>query len=157
MLAGLTPPERGALLAHERAHLDRAHHLFVAVVDVFASANPLLHPLRKTIRYTTERWADELAAHTVGSRSVVATAVGKAALATKDAARRDPVMLAVSGGDVPRRVAALLVTPPARRLWQILTAPTTMIALIAFVLTVTSAGCAVEAAGDLQRVFMLAR
>jgi beta-lactamase regulating signal transducer with metallopeptidase domain len=155
MLTRLTPPERSALFAHERAHLDRSHHLFVAVVDVFAAANPLLRPLRGTVRYTTERWADELAARGVGSRSVVATAVGKAALATKDAAR-DPVLLAASGGEVPRRVAALLVTPPARRLWQVLTAPTTVIALIALVLTATSAGCAIEAAGDLQRVFMLA-
>jgi beta-lactamase regulating signal transducer with metallopeptidase domain len=157
MLTRLTPPERSALFAHERAHLDRSHHLFVAVVDVFATANPLLRPLRRTVRYTTERWADELAARSVGSRSVVATAVGKAALATKNAANRDPVVLAAAGGEVPRRVAALLVTPPARRLWQVLTAPTSMIALTALVLTVFSAGCAIEAAGDLQQVFMLAR
>ena len=156
MLTRLTPPERSALFAHERAHLSRSHHLFVAVVDVFAAANPLLRPLRRTVRYSTERWADELAARSVGSRSVVATAVGKAALATKDAARRDPVVLAAAGGEVPRRVAALLVAPPAR-LRQVLTAPTTVIALTALVLTVFSAGCAVEAAGDLQRVFMLAR
>jgi hypothetical protein len=157
MLSRLTPPERSALFAHERAHLARSHHLFVAVVDVFAAANPLLRPLRGTVRYTTERWADELAARSVGSRSVVATAVGKAALATKDAARRDPVVLAAAGGEVPRRVAALLVTPPARRVWQILTAPTTMIALVALVLTAFSAGCAIEAAGDLRQVFVLAR
>jgi Zn-dependent protease with chaperone function len=149
MLAGLNPGERRALLAHERAHLRCAHHLFVAVVDVFAAANPLLHPLRGTVRYTTERWADELAARAVGSRSVVARAVGKAALATKDATDRDPVLLAVAAGEVPSRVAALLATPPARRLRQVLAAPTNLIALIAVALAVTSIGCAIEATGDL--------
>ena len=157
MLAGLTAAERRALLAHERAHLNRSHHLFVAVVDVFAAANPLLRPLRKVVRYTTERWADEAAARAVGSRSTVARAVGKAALATKDATTRDPVTLAAAGGEVPRRVAALLATPPARRLRRLLTTPTTVFALAAIGLTIASIGCAAEAAGDLQHALWLAR
>ena len=149
MLAGLTPGERRALLAHERAHLRCSHHLFVAVVDVFAAANPLLRPLRGTVRYTTERWADEVAARTVGSRSVVARAVGKAALATKDAATRHPIVLAAAAGEVPSRVAALLATPPAQRLRPVLASPTSLIALVAVALAVTSIGCGIEATGDL--------
>ncbi|HEV3359741.1 MAG TPA: M56 family metallopeptidase [Pseudonocardiaceae bacterium] len=156
ILAGLDPTERRALLAHERAHLDRSHHLFVAVVDVFAAANPLLHPLRKLVRYTTERWADELAAHEVGSRSTVAKAVGKAALATKDARPHAPLALAAAAGEVPRRVAALLTAPPASRLRQILTSPTGLLAVAAIALTVASAGFAIEAAADLHQILALA-
>jgi Zn-dependent protease with chaperone function len=157
MLAGLTPAERRALLAHEQAHLRRSHHLFVAVVDVLAAANPLLRPLRKVVRYTIERWADELAARAVGSRAVVARAVGKAALATKNhAPTPDPVLLAAAAGEVPRRVAALLIAPPARRLRLILTSSTGVFALIAIGLTVASAACAVEAAGDLHQILTLA-
>jgi Zn-dependent protease with chaperone function len=156
MLTGLSPAERRALLAHERAHLSRSHHLFVAVVDILAAANPLLRPLRKVIRYTTERWADELAARAVGSRSVVARAVGKAALATEDATSHDSVTsqitMAAAAGEVPRRVAALLTAPPARRI----VSAKMLVALIALALTIASAGNAVEAAGDLDQVFALA-
>lgn len=157
MLAGLDPAERRALLAHERAHLSRAHHRFVAVVDVLATANPLLHPLRKVVRYTTERWADELAACAVGSRAVVARAVGKAALATKQhhTPALEPVLLAAAAGEVPRRVAALLIAPPARRLRLMLTVPAGLFALGAIGLTVASAACAVEAAGDLHHLLTL--
>jgi hypothetical protein len=160
MLNLLGPAERRALLAHERAHLAGSHHLFVAVVDVMAAANPLLRPLRKVVRYTTERWADEIAAGKVGDRSVVAKAVGKAALATKSVTDGQPVTTAVTmaaaAGEVPRRVAALLIAPPARRLRLILTSPTGLFAVVAIAITVASAGFAVEAAGDLHHVLALA-
>ena len=134
----------------------RSHHLFVAVVDIFAAANPLLRPLRRVVRYTTERWADELAARAVGSRSVVARAVGKAALATEDATSHDTVtsqiMMAAAAGEVPRRVAALLTARPTRRI----VSAKTIFALIALALTIASAGNAVEAAGDLDQVFAVA-
>ncbi len=156
MLAGLTPTERRALLAHERAHLSRSHHLFVAAVDVFTSANPLLRPLRRVVRYTTERWADEQAAREVGSRCTVAKAVGKAALATKGARTREPLALAAAAGEVPQRVAALLIAPPARRLRQLLTSPTGLLALAAITLTLASAACVIEAASDLHHVLALA-
>ncbi|HEX3779623.1 MAG TPA: M56 family metallopeptidase [Pseudonocardiaceae bacterium] len=160
----LGPAERRALLAHERAHLTRSHHLFVAVVDVMSAANPLLRPLRKVVRYTTERWADEIAAGQIGDRAVVAKAVGKAALATKAAADRGSITGSITGqismaaaaGEVPRRVAALLIAPPARRLRLILTSPTGMFAVVAIGITVASAGFAIEAAGDLHHVLALA-
>lgn len=60
-----------------------------------------------------ERWADEEAAAHVGSRTVVARAVGRAALASVGASR--PAALAATGGAVPQRVQALLAPPPARR------------------------------------------
>ncbi|WP_024761643.1 M56 family metallopeptidase [Streptomyces exfoliatus] len=116
MLATLTGPERRALFAHERAHLTARHHRFLLTVQLAARANPFLRPLRTAVTYTTERWADEEAATRIGSRRIVARAVGKAALISRGA---PAVTLAgfASAGPVPRRVAALLGPAPAARLW----------------------------------------
>ncbi|WMX48918.1 M56 family metallopeptidase [Streptomyces roseicoloratus] len=116
MLATLTGPERRALFAHERAHLNARHHRFLLTVQVAARANPFLRPLRTAVAYTTERWADEEAADRVGSRRTVARAVGKAALTSRGA---PSVTLAgfASAGPVPRRVAALLRPAPAASVW----------------------------------------
>ncbi|WP_314613054.1 M56 family metallopeptidase [Streptomyces stackebrandtii] len=116
MLATLTGPERRALFAHERVHLDARHHRFLLTVQLAARANPFLRPLRTAVTYTTERWADEEAATRIGSRRIVARAVGKAGLISRSA---PAVTLAgfASAGPVPRRVAALLGPAPAARLW----------------------------------------
>ncbi|MFG2867812.1 M56 family metallopeptidase [Streptomyces sp. NPDC048338] len=116
MLATLTGSERRALFAHERAHLDPRHHRFLLLVQLAARANPFLRPLRTAVMYTTERWADEEAAARIGSRRVVARAVGKAALISRGA---PSVTLAgfATAGPVPRRVAALLGPAPAASVW----------------------------------------
>lgn len=158
MLASLAPAERRALLAHERAHLTEAHHLFVAVIDVLAAANPLLRPLTGTIRYTTERWADEVAASHVGDRSVVARAVGKAALAGKALGNAVPgIALAATAGPIPRRVAALLVPAPTSRIPPMLMSVTGLCAIIAFGLTTGSLVSSLDAATDLHRVLEIAQ
>ncbi|HEX4704768.1 MAG TPA: M56 family metallopeptidase [Pseudonocardiaceae bacterium] len=157
MLALLAPAERRALLAHERAHLARKHHLFVATVDVLAAANPLLRPLVSAIRYTTERWADEVAAGQVGDRAVVARAVGKAALAGNVRPGGNPMALAVTGGPVPRRVAALLSAPPVLRLRSVLLSPVGVFTVVVFALVAGSVMFSVDAADDLHRVLALAR
>lgn len=157
MLATLTPSERRALLAHERAHLDGAHHLFVAAVDVAAAGNPLLRPLMGPIRYTTERWADETAAGQVGDRTTVARAVGKAALAGRSRPTPDLVTMGATAGPVPRRVAALLATPPGHRLRVVLASPVGAFALVALGLTVGSAVFAVDAASDLHHILEIAQ
>ncbi|MFC8519718.1 M56 family metallopeptidase [Streptomyces sp. NPDC057257] len=113
MLRCLGDLEREALLAHERAHLRSRHHVFQAVWRLTAAANPLLRPLAGAGAFVLERWADEEAAARVGSRTVVARAVGRAALAAAGAAR--PAALAATGGAVPQRVRALLAPPPAPR------------------------------------------
>ncbi|MDX3746490.1 M56 family metallopeptidase [Streptomyces sp. AK08-02] len=113
MLRCLGDAEREALLAHERAHLRGRHHLFQTVWRLTAAVNPLLRPLAEAGRFVLERWADEEAAANVGSRTVVARAVGRAALASVGASR--PAALAATGGAVPQRVQALLAPPPARR------------------------------------------
>ncbi|WP_079178057.1 M56 family metallopeptidase [Streptomyces mangrovisoli] len=113
MLRCLGSEEREALLAHERAHLRGRHHVFQSVWRLAAALNPLLRPVAVTGTYVLERWADEEAARRVGDRTVVAHAVGRAALASAGASR--PAALAVTGGAVPQRVRALLAPPPARR------------------------------------------
>ncbi|MER7687281.1 M56 family metallopeptidase [Streptomyces sp. NPDC097610] len=122
LLRGLTSPERRALFAHERAHLEAAHHRHLLAVRLAARANPFLRPLRTTVVYTTERWADEDAARSVGNRTVVARAIGKAALLSGGSPA--PAFATFTGfagfasaGPVPRRVAALLRPAPAARSW----------------------------------------
>ncbi|MEU6896350.1 M56 family metallopeptidase [Streptomyces sp. NPDC046557] len=110
MLRCLADDERHALLAHERAHLRSRHHRFQALWHLTAALNPLLRPLSETGAFVLERWADEEAAAQVGDRTVVARAVGRAALATSGMPR--PIGLAATGGAVPQRVRALLAAPP---------------------------------------------
>ncbi|MFJ3310380.1 M56 family metallopeptidase [Streptomyces sp. NPDC086549] len=113
MLRRLGDAEREALLAHERAHLRGRHHVFQSVWRLTAALNPLLRPVAAAGNFVLERWADEEAAERVGDRTVVAHAVGRAALASAGASR--PAALAATGGVVPQRVRALLAPPPARR------------------------------------------
>ncbi|MDH6622738.1 Zn-dependent protease with chaperone function [Streptomyces sp. LBL] len=116
MLSCLEPAERRALFAHERAHLTARHHRFLLAVQLAARANPFLRPLRTAVSYTAERWADEEAARTVGSRTAVACAIGKAALVSRGTPAPTIAGFAAPG-PVPRRVAALLGPPPALRNW----------------------------------------
>ena len=120
MFAALTTAERDVLLAHEAAHLAHRHHLWIQLSELAAVANPLLRQLPPVVRYAVERWADEDAARAVGDRRLTARAIAHAALAASAAGRRrqarlldDSVMLAATGGDVPRRVRALLNPPIA--------------------------------------------
>jgi hypothetical protein len=174
MLAVLDPPQRQALLAHERAHLTGRHHLFLAAAHLAASANPLLRPAERAVAYTIERWADERAAEVTGDRRAAALAVGKAALAKArrpgDRAAAAGAVLAVDGhagrrgrrrgpsphgrgerlsgaGPVPRRVAALLGPPP--RLW--LRGRLILAAAVAAI-AVTSAAATGLAAAELHHV-----
>ncbi|MFE3162510.1 hypothetical protein [Streptomyces sp. NPDC059224] len=105
--------EREALLAHERARLRCRHHLVRTMWRLTAAADPLLRPLAEAGAFVVGRWADEEVAARVGSRAVVARAVGRAAPATAGAAR--PAALAAAGGAVPGRVRALPAPPPSRR------------------------------------------
>ncbi|MFD7703462.1 M56 family metallopeptidase [Streptomyces caelestis] len=114
LLERLEPAERRALFAHERAHLAARHHRFLLAVQLAARANPFLRPLRTAVAYTAERWADEDAARTVGSRRTVARAIGKAALVSRGTPVATLAGLAAAG-PVPRRVAALLGPAPAAR------------------------------------------
>ncbi|MBL1084629.1 M48 family metalloprotease [Streptomyces actinomycinicus] len=116
MLRTLDGPEREALFAHERAHLQGGHHYFLAAAELAAHCHPALRAVRGTIRLAAERAADEAAAASVGDRRTTARAVARAALAAQAARSARPgVAPGAAGGPVPQRVQALLAAPRAPR------------------------------------------
>ncbi|MGW8374929.1 M56 family metallopeptidase [Streptomyces sp. ODS28] len=116
MLGALDPAERRILLAHERAHLTHRHARIVTAVTLAAAANPLLDPVRGTVAYLVERWADEHAAHAVGDRSRTARTLARVALLAQQPCPAQA--LGFSEHAVLRRVTALQSSPPPR-LWPI--------------------------------------
>ncbi|MPY57467.1 M56 family metallopeptidase [Streptomyces spongiae] len=151
LLSSLEPAERRALFAHERAHLVARHHRFLLAVQLAARANPFLRPLRTAVSYTAERWADEDAAQAVGSRRVVARAIGKAALVS----RGTPVATLAgfaAAGPVPRRVAALLDPAPAVRSWP---SVFTSVGLAAWAAAVGAAVSAMSSANSAVTMFLI--
>jgi beta-lactamase regulating signal transducer with metallopeptidase domain len=111
LLDEFSPPERRAVLAHERSHLRHGHHWHLAAVALAAAVNPLLAGLRGAAAQAVERWADEDAAAELGDRGAVATALGRAA---RLGAAPAPG-LAATAGAIPLRVAALLAPAPRSR------------------------------------------
>lgn len=109
----LDADERRVLFAHERAHLTHRHHRLVALTGAAAAVNPLLVPVRETVAYLVERWADEDAAVVVGDRDLTAQAVARVALATVDAG--PAAALGMHGGTAVDRVRALIAAPPTPR------------------------------------------
>ncbi|MEU7497967.1 M56 family metallopeptidase [Streptomyces griseofuscus] len=146
ILRCLGDDERAALLAHERAHLRGRHHLYLVLRRLTAAVTPLLRPLADAGGFVLERWADETAAAHVGSRTVVARAVGRAALAA--AAAQDRPAPAATGGAVPQRVRALLGPPPPPRALPVVAG--------AALLALCCASLA-EAAFDSERMVVTAR
>lgn len=155
MLDSLEADEQRALLAHERAHLGGRHHRFLLVTHLAARANPLLRPLRAAVAYSTERWADEDAARTLGDRRAVARAVGKAALVSRGEAMSGAMAFA-SSGPVPRRVAALLDPTPPVRSWPPALTRAGLAVLVAAAGTAASALSAMNAAVALFLVLQAA-
>jgi len=136
----LTPLEQSVVIAHERAHLRRRHHLSLSVMTIAVAADPLLAPMSAVVARAVEREADEDAAAVLGDRRLVGLALARAGLATAGAARSAPggraagVLasaggdghlaiaggdghLAIASGDVPCRVEALLAPPTPVRAW----------------------------------------
>lgn len=119
MLRSLGPHEREALLAHERAHLAARHHLFLATAQLAGWCHPALAAVIPQVSFAAERAADEAAARATGDRTLIARAVGRAALATSRGSGRPGGSLLAAGavtGPVPARVKALLVQAPVRRI-----------------------------------------
>ncbi|MFJ9319626.1 M56 family metallopeptidase [Streptomyces globisporus] len=113
MVRSLKEQEREVLLAHERAHLARRHHLLSAMVDLAAVVHPALRSLREALVFHLERWADEDAAAAVGDRRVAAVAIARAALASTSHGRVTGYpLLSATSGPVPQRVEALLLPEP---------------------------------------------
>ncbi|MET1075917.1 MAG: M56 family metallopeptidase [Umezawaea sp.] len=148
MLAVLDERQRGALIAHERAHLAGGHHRLVWATRLAATAHPVLWPVARQVAYLVERVADESAAAELGDRHHVARAIGVAALAAK--ADRGPLgalmALGPAPGTVPRRVSALMAPRP-RLGW-----PGVVLVLLAAGTVLWTAECA----RDLQELLELA-
>lgn len=108
MLRALGPGEEDVLFSHERSHLRHRHDRFLYAVDLGVAVVPLLAPMRRFVRFATERWADEDAALVVGDRRLVARAVSRAALAQNSAVQPG---LALASLGVRERVDELLRVP----------------------------------------------
>ncbi len=112
ILGLLDDGERRAMLAHEQAHLDLRHHRHLRACEL-AACHPLLAPVARSVRFATERWADEEAARVVGDRGLVARALSRTALASAT-----PMPAGAAGGllgeGVTERVTGLLGDPPPR-------------------------------------------
>ena len=143
LLRALTPSERSAVLAHERAHVQHHHHGHVAVSSMCASVNPLLWRVPAAVEYAVERWADEVAARQT-SRAQTSTALQRVAALTSGAKgghRR--VILAAASIAVNRRIAALSHGPPALSPWRLLLAATLAMAALGAASVVTGRTVAV--------------
>ena len=100
----------GALLAHERAHLEHRHHRYVWAVRLAVAANPLVAPLARAVDIAVEKWADAEAVREVGDPAIVARAIGAAALGGPG--HPHTALCAGSSGVVER--VRLLLDPPRR-------------------------------------------
>lgn len=118
MVEALDPDELEVVLAHERGHADHRHDRHLLTAEVAAALVPLLEPLRRRLRFALERWADEVAARSVGGdRARVAFTLARVALGTREL----PAAVAAFGGlGVAARVEALLQPRPLshERVWS---------------------------------------
>lgn len=138
MLRHLPPNEQAIVLAHEKSHLRRRHHLYVQLTDLAAAADPLLRPIAAAVRHGVERWADEDAAAAAGDRQLVARAIARAGLARARDTRTRQARLAVVSGRVADRAQALLTPPQPRRHWV----PAALAGLIAAATVLTAVATA---------------
>ncbi|MGX6601293.1 M56 family metallopeptidase [Micromonosporaceae bacterium Da 78-11] len=128
MRAALDDTQYAALLAHERAHLAAGHHRLVQVARLSAAAHPVFWWLARRMEYLVERAADESAATELGNRTVVARAIGVAALVSGGSIGGAALRMAPAGPDlrragvVPRRVASL-IAPRRSRSFVLLAVP----------------------------------
>ncbi|MEP6661639.1 MAG: M56 family metallopeptidase [Acidimicrobiales bacterium] len=115
MLELLDDDETAVVLSHERAHLRCRHDRYRFATSIAVGAFPVFWPLRRLVGYTTERWADEEAAHEVGNRALVASTLTKIALAIHGTCNE---AMAISGFGVADRVQALGEPPVGGGSWR---------------------------------------
>ncbi len=114
LLRELDTDEGRAVLAHERAHLQHRHFLYVQLAEIAASANPMLRRSAAAVRRAVESWADDDAAAAVGDRVCVARAVAKATLAYRGSGRPSGALGVNAASDVARRVGYLMSSTKPR-------------------------------------------
>ena len=108
LMAMLDTRERAVVMAHEGAHAHHRHDRYLVMAHAAAAAVPFLRPLTSRLRFSLERWADEIAAQACGDRRLVARTLGKVALHRAGSTG----LMNFAGLGVAGRVAALL-SPPA--------------------------------------------
>nr|WP_225956716.1 M56 family metallopeptidase [Amycolatopsis lexingtonensis] len=104
LAARLTDRELGAVLAHERAHVRRHHHLLTAWSEVLGRTLrfvPLMRELPVAVRLLVELAADQAAAAQCGSEPL------RSALLSIRAVNGPPRALALAGGDTAIRLSRL--------------------------------------------------
>jgi len=109
LVAVLDSRETAVVLAHERAHAHHRHDRYLVMAQVATATVPVLSPLTARLRFSLERWADEVSARVCGDRHLVARTLGKVALF----AVHSPGQMNFAGLGVAARVGALL-SPPRR-------------------------------------------
>jgi uncharacterized protein (TIGR03435 family) len=114
-LAGLTPSQIEAILAHELAHI-RRHDFLVNLLQTFAETILFYHPavwwISARIRTEREHCCDEVALSVCGDAVAYAEA-----LVELESWRtvRSPLAVAATGGALMARIRRLLGTPPDDR------------------------------------------
>ena len=108
LVAMLVTEETAVVMAHEGAHAHHRHDRYLVVAHAATAAVPILLPLTSRLRFSLERWADEVAAKECGDRHLVARTLGKVAMYRVESAGA----MSFAGLGVAGRVAALL-SPPA--------------------------------------------
>ncbi len=117
LVDGLDGDEIEIVLAHERGHARHRHDRQLLAAELAACLVPPLEWLRRRLRFTLERWADEEAVDAAGSdRERVAMTLAKVALGPSTTPQR---VAAFNGLGVAARVEALLRPAPLRHegLW----------------------------------------
>jgi beta-lactamase regulating signal transducer with metallopeptidase domain len=127
LLQQLEPEERRVVVAHERAHLQLRHHRYVRMTQMAAAVFPIVMPMVQRVRFATERWADEVAARSIGDRDLVARTVAHAALLQP----AHGAGLGIASGSIVERVQALRRPAPTRSLWAELALTASVIATAA--------------------------
>lgn len=148
LLSALPPAHRRVVLAHEQAHLDRHHYRHLAVIAIATALNPALFRLPAAAVYSTERWADEVAARDSGDRVVTAAALARTRLLGGGRAVRPGCALAAAANQVTARVQALLADPPRAR---------PLLTIVALAIIVMACIGAVGAVRDAHQLFELAQ
>ncbi len=80
LVNSLSRDEMAIVLAHEHAHIENRHDRWMLVGQVCSAVNPLMRHSLLSLRFALERWADEAAVQTCGSRQLVRETIAKVAL-----------------------------------------------------------------------------
>ena len=134
-LAMLEQPQLDAVLAHERAHLARRHHVLITLTTGLAAAvpgAPLFARGKAEVARLAEMSADDAAVRASGRTALVTAllAIGTGA-AVHAGGVVPPAALGAAGHEVPARLERMLTPPaPARRVWYGLALVALLVAML---------------------------